>query len=140
MVLALLAILVFGVSAMHGQEAASPTLKAKAKAAKVAKAKEEQEKAEAIARKMKEPFWKRLDEAFREQLGQPAYSPPEPGVTPPPRRIPPAPFDSPPFPAGDWQIGGSQIIGDPGELAPYPWMQALYEGPNGDAWKRSTGT
>jgi len=104
-----------------------------------AQSKEDQAKAEVIARKMHEPFWKRLDEAMLEQLGTPAYTPPAPGATPAPttRRIPPAPFDSPPYPNGDWQIGGSTIIGDPGELAPYPLMQALYEGPNGDAWKRS---
>jgi Putative beta-barrel porin-2, OmpL-like. bbp2 len=100
---------------------------------------EEQAKAEVIARKIHEPFWKRLDEAMLEQLGTPAYTPPAPGATPAPttRRIPPAPFDSPPFPNGDWQIGGSTIIGDPGELAPWPLMQAIYEGPGGDAWKRS---
>src|SRR3984893_10408010 len=86
---------------------------------------------------MKEPFWKRLDEAMLEQLGTPANTPPEPGAPPTPRRIPPAPFDSPPFPASDWQIGGSAIIGDPGELAPYPLMQAIYEGPGGQAWKDS---
>ena len=112
--------------------------KAKQQQAK-AQSEEEQAKAEVIARKMHEPFWKRLDEAMLEQLGTPAYTPPAPGATPAPttRRIPPAPFDSPPFPNGDWQIGGSTIIGDPGELAPYPLMQALYEGPNGDAWKKS---
>jgi len=112
--------------------------KAKQQQAK-AQSKEEQAKAEVIARKMHEPFWKRLDEAMLEQLGTPAYTPPAPGATPAPttRRIPPTPFDSPPYPNGDWQIGGSTIIGDPGELAPYPLMQALYEGPNGDAWKRS---
>src|ERR1700740_689171 len=102
-----------------------------------AQSKEEQAKAEVIARKIHEPFWKRLDEAMLEQLGAPAYTPPEPGATPTPRRIPPAPFDSPPFPASDWQIGGSPIIGDPGELSPYPLMQAIYDGPSGDAWKRS---
>ena len=123
--------------ALHAQEAANPTLQAKVKAAKATKAKEEQEKADKIARKMKEPFCKRLDEAFLEQLGTPANTPPEPGATPTPRRIPPAPFDSPPFPASDWQIGGSAIIGDPGELAPYPLMQAIYEGPGGQAWKDS---
>ena len=42
------------------------------------------------------------------------------------RRIPPAPFDSPPFPAGDWQIGGTPIIGDPGILPTYPLMEAIY--------------
>ena len=62
--------------------------------------KEEQAKAEVIARKMHEPFWKRLDEAMLEQLGTPAYTPPAPGryAAPTTRRIPPAPFDSPPFP------------------------------------------
>ena len=104
-----------------------------------AQSKEEQAKAEVIARKMHEPFWKRLDEAMLEQLGTPAYTSPAPGATPAPstRRIPPAPFDSPPFPAGDWQIGGSPVIGDPGELPPYPLMQAIYEGPGGQAWRDS---
>jgi Putative beta-barrel porin-2, OmpL-like. bbp2 len=143
MVVALLASLVFGVSTTRAQEAANHVLGVKAKSTKEksktrtesqAKAKEEQEKAERIARKMKEPFWKRLDEAFLEQLGTPANVP---GAPPPERRIPPPPFDSPPFPNGDWQIGGSQIIGDPGELAPYPFMQAIYEGPGGQAWKDS---
>ena len=112
--------------------------KAKQQQAKV-QSEEEQAKAEVIARKMHEPFWKRLDEAMLEQLGTSAYTPPAPGATPAPttRRIPPAPFDSPPYPNGDWQIGGSTIIGDPGELAPWPLMQALYEGPNGEAWKKS---
>ena len=106
----------------------------KPKAKTKTETKEEQTKAEAAAKKMHEPFWKRFDEAMLEQLGTPANTP---EATPIPRRIPPAPFDSPPFPNGDWQIGGSQIIGDPGELAPYPLMQALYDGPNGEAWKRS---
>jgi hypothetical protein len=112
--------------------------KAKQQQAK-AQSTEEQAKAEVIARKMQDPFWKRLDEAMLEQLGTPAYTPPAPGATPAPttRRIPPAPFDSPPYPNGDWQIGGSTIIGDPGELAPWPLMQALYDGPNGEAWKKS---
>ena len=100
------------------------------------KSKEEQAKAERAEKKLHEPFFQRLDEAFLEQLGTPAYTPPDPNA-PNPRRIPPAPFDSPPFPAGDWQIGGSPIIGDPGELAPYPLMQAIYEGPGGRAWKDS---
>src|SRR6202047_4769395 len=49
-----------------------------------AQSKEEQAKAEVIARKMHEPFWKRLDEAMLEQLGTPAYTPPAPGATPAP--------------------------------------------------------
>ncbi len=102
-----------------------------------AESKEEQAKAARAEKKLHEPFFQRLDEAFLEQLGTPAYTPPEPGATPTPRRIPPAPFDSPPFPSADWQIGGTQIIGDPGELPPYPLMQAIYEGPGGEAWKDS---
>src|ERR1700675_3626771 len=145
MMLALLAVLVFGVPVIHAQEATDTALQAKSKTAKEktktkaesqAKAKEEQAKAEIAARKIKEPFLKRLDEAFLEQLGTPAYTPPDPNA-PNTRRIPPAPFDSPPFPSGDWQINGTPIIGDPGQLAPYPLMQAIYDGPGGDAWKKS---
>ena len=98
---------------------------------------EEQAKAARAEKKLHEPFAQRLGKAFLEQLGTAAYTPPEPGATPTPRRIPPAPFDSPPFPSADWQIGGTQIIGDPGELPPYPLMQAIYEGPGGQAWKDS---
>jgi hypothetical protein len=123
------------IPALFAQDASNPSPKPKAKT--TAEIKEEEAKAASAEKKLHEPFLKRLDEAFLEQLGTPAYTPPEPGATPAQRRIPPAPFDSPPFPSGDWQIGGSPIIGDPGELAPYPLMQALYEGPNGDAWKRS---
>jgi hypothetical protein len=97
---------------------------------------EEQAKAARAEKKLHEPFFQRLDEAFLEQLGTPAYTPSDPNA-PNTRRIPPPPFDSPPFPAGDWQIGGSQIIGDPGELPPYPLMQAIYEGPSGQGWKNS---
>src|SRR5215468_6967423 len=101
-----------------------------------AKRTEEQAKAERAEKKLHEPFAQRLGEAFLEQLGTPAYVPPDPSAANP-RRIPPPPFDSPPFPSADWQIGGTQIIGDPGELPPYPLMQAIYEGPGGDAWKKS---
>ena len=61
---------------------------------------EEQAKAARAEKKLHEPFAQRLGEAFLEQLGTPAYVPPDPN-TPNPRRIPPAPFDSPPFPSGD---------------------------------------
>jgi Putative beta-barrel porin-2, OmpL-like. bbp2 len=82
-------------------------------------------------------FGERLFTAFAEDLRTPAYTSPPPDVSPPQRRIPPAPFDSPPFPAGDWQIGGTPIIGDPGNLAPWSLMEAIYAGPNGEAWKKS---
>src|SRR5262249_51627865 len=103
------------VSAAHSQEASSSTLRIKEKAKAKAKAKqtaEEQAKAARAEKKLHEPLLKRLDEAFLEQLGTPAYAPPDPNA-PNPRRIPPAPFDSPPFPSGDWQINGTPIIGDP---------------------------
>ena len=40
---------------------------------------EEQAKAARAEKKLHEPFFQRLDEAFLEQLGTPAYTPPEPG-------------------------------------------------------------
>jgi hypothetical protein len=58
--------------------------------------------------------------AFANDLQLPAYEAPTPNASPPQRRIPPAPVDSPPFPSGDWQIGGTPIIGDPGNLPPWP--------------------
>jgi hypothetical protein len=54
-----------------------------------------------------------------------------------PRRIPAAPFDSPPFPSADWQIGGTPTVGDPGNVGPWPLMEAIYSGPNGEWWKKS---
>jgi hypothetical protein len=80
---------------------------------------------------------KRFIKAYREDLFAPAYNAPASDAPPSSRRIPPSPFDSPPFPSADWQIGGTPIIGDPGELAPWPLMQAIYAGRNGDQWKKS---
>jgi hypothetical protein len=82
-------------------------------------------------------FGQRLIDAFAKGLASPAYELPAPEASPPQRRIPPAPFDSPPFPASDWQIGGTPIIGDPGNVAPWPLMEAIYAGANGEAWKKS---
>ncbi|HXX41971.1 MAG TPA: outer membrane beta-barrel protein [Chthoniobacterales bacterium] len=129
------AVLVPVAPAQEASDSKTKTKKQKADAQAKAK-KEEQAKAAIIERKMHESFWKRLDDAFREQLGTPAYTLPEPNA-PNTRRIPPAPFDSPPYPSGDWQINGTPIIGDPGELSPYPLMQAIYEGPGGQAIKDS---
>jgi hypothetical protein len=127
-------VITLSVEPAFAQDASNPKLKPKPKTK--AEIKEEQAKADAAARKTHEGFFQRLNEAFLEQLGTPAYVPPAPDA-PNTRRIPPAPFDSPPLPAADWQIGGSPIIGDPGQLAPYPLMQAIYDGPNGQAWKDS---
>ena len=82
-------------------------------------------------------FGDRLFNAFADDLRWPAYEAPAPNASPQQRRIPPAPFDSPPFPSGDWQIGGTPIIGDANNIAPWPLMEAIYAGPNGDAWKKS---
>ena len=69
--------------------------KAKAKHQQaIAQSQEEQAKAARAEKKLHEPFFQRLDEAFLEQLGTPAYTPPDPNA-PNTRRIPPPPFDSP---------------------------------------------
>ena len=107
--------------------------------------------AKALAEKKRHmSFLERLDIDLREQLGTPCYvAPPDTPALPaakdgsavatPPvqRRGLPAPFDSPPYPTGEWQIGGTPIIGDPGVVAPGFLMQTLYDGPNGDAIKAS---
>src|SRR5262249_20280452 len=54
---------------------------------------------------------------------------------PPTRRALPAPFDSPPFPNSEWQ--GFPLIGVPKSSTDYPLMQALYDGPCGDAIKKT---
>ena len=82
-------------------------------------------------------FGQRLFDAFAKDLKTPAYEAPTPNALPPQRRIPPAPFDSPPFPSADWQIGGTPTVGDPGNVAPWPLMEAVYAGSYGEAWKKS---
>jgi hypothetical protein len=89
------------------------------------------------ARAQDRSFGERFFTAFADDLRTPAYTTPAPDASPPQRRILPAPFDSPPFPSSDWQIGGTPIIGDPGNLAPWPLMQAIYSGPNSETWKKS---
>jgi len=74
-------------------------------------------------------FGQRLFDAFAKDAQSSAYQAPAPDASPPQRRIPPAPFDSPPFPSGDWQIGGTPIIGDPGNVGPWPLVDAK-QGPN----------
>jgi Putative beta-barrel porin-2, OmpL-like. bbp2 len=96
-----------------------------------------------IGNKTNENFFLRLDEANRTDLGTPAFTAPAPvpaGQASPPqanRRGNPTPFDSPPYPTGEWQIGGTEIIGDPNVTTDYPLMEALYAGPHGDWWADS---
>jgi hypothetical protein len=54
----------------------------------------------------------------------------------PPRRIPASPLSSPPFPSAEWTYGGASVIGAT-NTTDYPFMHALYAGPNGETWKRS---
>jgi hypothetical protein len=58
------------------------------------------------------------------------------GASGPAYRGLPAPLDSPPFPSADYPLGGSPVIGAPYTYVP-PLMQAIYDGPNGDAIKAS---
>jgi hypothetical protein len=98
---------------------------------------------EVTGRHAGESFWKRFDEANFEALSTPAYTPPPP--VPPGSNAPPqanrrghgTPFDAPPFPDGEWQLGGTEIIGDPNLTPDYPLMQAIYDGPHGQAWRDS---
>jgi len=82
-------------------------------------------------------FGQRFFDVFAKDLNSAAYEAPAPDASPPPRRIPPGPFDSPPFPGADWQIGGTPVVGDPGNVGPWPLMEAIYAGPNGEAWRKS---
>src|ERR1700732_4059897 len=61
-------------------------------------------------------------------------APPATNQAPAPRRGLPQPIDSPPFPFGDYQYGGSSIIGvsTPNPMST-PLMTALYGGPGGQA-------
>jgi hypothetical protein len=44
---------------------------------------------------------------------------------------------APPYPNGEWQIGGTEVIGDQNLTPDYPLMQAIYDGPHGQAWRDS---
>jgi len=94
--------------------------------------------AQPYGKKPKESFFRRLNEAYGEQNGTPVFAAPDTNAPAPPmRRIGPPPFDGPPYPTQEWQLGGGpNVIGDPGALrdSPYPLMQAIYDGPHGQAW------
>jgi len=88
-------------------------------------------------RKAHKSFWDRFDEANMEALGTPSNPPPDTNAPPSKRKGLPAPFDSPPFPSAEWQLGGSEVIGDQNLTPDYPLMQAIYDGPHGQAWRDS---
>jgi len=72
-----------------------------------------------------------LDQSFLHRLGR-AYvadwagNGPGTAVPQQPRRGTPAPIPSPPYPATDWPIGGTVVIGSP-DGQTYPLMQAVNE-------------
>lgn len=64
------------------------------------------------------------------------WSGPAPGTDPSlvsPRRGTPPPIFSPPFPATDWPIGGTPLIGAP-DTQTYPLMQAVNENKTREKW------
>ncbi len=135
-----------GIATTAFAETAEAKKKAREAANAAARAKEAEAAAasESAAKKLHMSFWERLDVDFREQMGAPCYVAPEPPaagakavVATPGRRGFPAPYDGPPYPTAEWQLGGSPIIGDAGITAPGPLMQALYDGPHGEAIKNS---
>ena len=76
-------------------------------------------------------FWNRLAKAYADDWHDRTPAGPDPGF-----RGYPAPESDPPYPFTIWPYGGSPVIGQPNQTPP-PLMQALYNGPNGDAWKAS---
>jgi hypothetical protein len=76
-------------------------------------------------------FWNRLAKAYADDWHDRTPGGPDPGF-----RGYPAPESDPPYPFTVWPYGGSPVIGQPSQTPP-PLMQALYNGPNGDAWKAS---
>jgi hypothetical protein len=77
-----------------------------------------------------ESFLRRLIKAYRDEPKAP--EPPNPDA-PPERRGLPAPFTAPPMPFSDF-IGPTIGVND---TSVFPLMDALYRGPNGEAWKQS---
>jgi hypothetical protein len=69
----------------HAQEATHSTLQTKPETKPKKLTPEEQAKAARAEKKLHEPFLRRLEEAFLEQLGTPAYIPSDPNA-PNPRR------------------------------------------------------
>ncbi|MDQ2840859.1 MAG: porin [Acidobacteriota bacterium] len=88
-----------------------------------------------------ESFFKRLSQAYltdwkgASTASGASTSPPNANAAPAFRGYP-APVDGPPFPFAVWPYGGSVVIGQPWTQAA-PLMTALWNGPHGDAWKRS---
>ena len=84
-------------------------------------------------------FLAAFDHAEVADLATSAVAPPSTNAPAPPanRRGNPPPFDSPPFPGAEWQIGGTETIGDLNLTTDFPLMEALYAGPHGQWWSDS---
>jgi hypothetical protein len=78
-------------------------------------------------------FLRRLFKAYSDDWWPPAAS--NPAAAAPAFRGDPAPVNGPPFPFSTWPIGGTVSIGQPWTQAA-PWMTAVWDGPDGDGWKR----
>ena len=76
-------------------------------------------------------FFHRLYRAYADDWKGTTSSGPDPA-----RRWTPAPVSGPPFPFSDWPYGGSPVIGVPWTQSS-PLMEAVWSGPNGEAWKNS---
>ena len=89
-------------------------------------------------------FFKRLSQAYLlDWKGSPSSTTttstapgPSTAVSTPTYRGYPLPVDAPPYPFSVWPYGGSVTIGYPWTQAG-PLMTALWNGPHGDAWKKS---
>jgi hypothetical protein len=79
-------------------------------------------------------FFHRLYRAYYKQYF-PGEKKDEPEPEPPARRAPPEPWHSPPFPGHEYQ--GYPLLGVPEGDDVYPFMEAVYGGPFGDAIKDS---
>ncbi len=80
-------------------------------------------------------FYQRLYREYYKQYFPDPNAPPAPDEPEPPRRAPPSPWASPPFPGSEYQ--GYPLLGVPESTTVYPFMAALYGGPNGPAIKDS---
>ena len=76
-------------------------------------------------------FLKRFFDAYKDDWNGISLSPPSPA-----KRGYPSPLTSPPYPFSDWPYGGSVDIGAPWTQS-FPFMEAIWSGRHGDAWKKS---
>ncbi len=81
-------------------------------------------------------FFRRFARAYADDWKPAPTNASAPSAPAPAFRGDPAPVNGPPFPFSTWPIGGTVSIGQPWTQAG-PLMTALWEGPNGEFWKKS---